>query len=193
LGAPAVPTDFFAPDDSVIVLFEKGLTTSASAEVNATAYRQAWRNTNAYLDSHYIKEKRYRLSHAPFALRKSHITFSESEFPFIFALNASHKFRSTKDYNITNGLLQYHWLYHDKVASLWGAEKNRMVTIGTDASIEKTKLELKKLSEDLLQSFCLQDCMDETSDATCTVLRAFLEDYYPMSAPWECANPKMIL
>lgn len=185
LGSSVSPSDFFTENGNPIVLFEKGGTISTSEEVNATLYRKAWRNTNAYLDEKYKIEKRNRLCHAPFALRISYILFSEREFPQFFALNASHRFRSEEDYNITNGLLQYHWNYYNMIEKNFGISKNKMVTIYPDALLAQTLSALELLQGAHLQSFCLQDMMDESSSLSSAALRNFLESRYPTVAPWE--------
>lgn len=184
-GAQVAPGDFFTKKGTMIVLFEKGLTVSPSAEINATGYRKAWKNTNAYLDAHYKKEKRRRLSHAPFALRRSYIESSELVFPQIFISNSSHKFRCDEDYNLINGLLQYHWLYHDHIKKELGFTKNRMVSVQGGEFLEKTRQDLAQLLADLLPSFCLQDVLAEDDHEARVVLKQFLEHYYPVKAPWE--------
>lgn len=184
LGAPAASTDFFTNDNKVVVLFERGLTVSPSAAINATAFRKAWRNTNAYLDAHYKKEKRHRLAHAPFALRTSCMDFSEKEFSFIFDSNSAHKFRADTDYNMANGLLQYHWLYHNKVKPIWNYPRF-VVPLYDDAMIEDNRAALEKIYALRPASFCIQDMMEEESPATAELLHTFLERYYPERCPWE--------
>lgn len=182
LGSPVTPFDFFI-NEQPNVLFEKGLSPSGPPLPHETAYRRAWRNTNNFLDMHYKKEPRHRLCHAPFALRKSYIEGFELEFPEIFELNSSHKFRSENDFNVTNGLLQYYWLYHGKIASQ--PLSNMMVSLRDDSKLSQTKIKLAELREKQPITFCLQDVMGDNSAATKELLRHFLEEYYPEPAPWE--------
>jgi len=184
LGNLVIPEDFFTLAGKPLVFFERGMTVSPSATVNATGFRKAWVNTNKYLDAHYKKEKRHRICHAPFALRKSYIEFSEAEFGFIFTNNSAHRFRSAEDYNVTNGLVQYHWLYHNKIEPLWNYPRN-IVELGTDAMLSKTTQALEKLYQDLVPFFCLEDGMTENSTETRIALHEFFEKYYPVPAPWE--------
>ncbi|MBY0529491.1 MAG: stealth family protein [Rhabdochlamydiaceae bacterium] len=183
LGRRVSPFDFFTLDGKVKVLFESSLSPSGPPNDNETTYRTAWRNTNALLDMFYIQEPRYRLCHAPFALKKSYIEATEEEFPFIFSSNSSHKFRCKEDYNVTNGLFQYHWLYHDKVEK--GDLSNLMVTLRADEWIIRTKRAIARLKSEHPHTFCLQDNMDEKSDVTKRMLRELLESWYPEPAPWE--------
>lgn len=182
LGRSVKPADFFV-QDKVNVLFEKSLSPSGPPIENETAYRKAWRNTNAFLDTHFKVEPRYRLCHAAFALRKSYIEQFDNEFPEIFATNSEHKFRSDKDYNVTNGLLQYYWSYHDKVVT--HPLSNVMVTLRVDSFYDRTRKKLLEIQKKRPTFFCLQDNMDGASDRTRILLKNFLEEYYPQAAPWE--------
>lgn len=182
LGAPVTAKDFFI-DDKVKVVLEKGLSPSGPPIPNETAYRRAWRNSNAFLDEHYTVQSRYRLCHAPFALRKTYIQEFQEKYPHIFAINSSHKFRSDYDYNVINGLLQYYWLYHDKAVTV--SMSNMMVSLRSDECLHETSQKLQELNEIHPASFCLQDVMTEKSNLTKAMVRNFLQEYYPEPAPWE--------
>lgn len=179
-----VTSDNFFVDDKVNVLFEKSLSPSGEPIADETMYRKAWRNTNALLDMHFKKENRYRLCHIPAALRKSYIQDFDKEFPYVFDNNSSHKFRCEKDFNVTNGLLHYYWLYKNKVVNDYMG--NMMVTLWSDDSFDltKDKIDLLKLSQPT--TFCLQDNMDvDNSDLTRQLLSDVLQELYPEKAPWE--------
>lgn len=183
LGRPITPYDFFTEDGKLKVLFEKGLTVSKSKAVQSSLYRKAWVNSCALLDEHFVKERRHRLCHAPFALRKSLIEKAESAFPYVFQSNSSHRFRSPQDYNLTNGLLQYIWLYQDCVER--GNLTNKMLSLYSDSSFSLAKTELESLQESPLHTFCIQDCMLDDSSKTCELLQNFFKTLYPHPAPWE--------
>ncbi len=117
VGRLLTPYDFFTKEDQIRVLFEKGLTVSKDPVVQSSLYRKVWINSNALLDVYFVPEKRHRLCHAPFALHKSWISEVEELFPFVFLENSSHRFRSASNFNVTNGLFQYIWLYQEKVVS----------------------------------------------------------------------------
>ena len=175
LGTPVSRLDFFSSDNKVKVLFEKSLSPSGPPLENETSYRRAWRNTNAFLDKLYKPEPRYRLKHAPFALRKSFIEEAEKVFPFIFESNSSHKFRSDMDYNMTNGLLQYYWYYNNKIEV--GEMTNIMVSLRDDKFIEITKKNLEKIILLKINCFCLQDVMGDNSYQTKKLLNEFLNSF----------------
>ncbi len=187
LGAPVAPEDFFV-DDKLNVFFEQGLSPSGQPIDGETAYRKAWRNTNAFLDLHFKIERRHRLCHTPFALRKSYIEQFEQQFPEIFAGNSCHRFRSEQDFNVTNGLLQYYWSYHDKIVSRPLTSRpvsSMMISFRTDDALHRTIEQLEVLKNNWPVTFCLQDLMDEKSVQAQALLHEFLERNYPDPAPWE--------
>lgn len=183
LGNHVAPSDFFTDDGKVKVLFERLPAPSGPPIPDETAYRRAWRNTNAFLNARYKKETRYRLCHAPYALRKSLIEMAEQNFSHIFVSNSSHKFRSNDDYNMTNGLLQYYWLYHDLMVT--GTLKNKLIDLKGDYFLTFTKKQLQKLLTTRPATFCLEDDMHGESSETVKIIGEFLHQYYPHPAPWE--------
>ena|SRR3990167_8593382 len=183
LGKPVTLTDFFSPDGKIEVLFEKGRTFSPNPEVQASSYRQAWVNSNHILDTFYVKEKRHRLCHAPFALRKSFINLAETLFPFVFEITSSHRFRTNDDYNIVNGFLQYVWIYHNLAER--GKMTNRMLSFHGDDHLEALQKDLKQLLENPPHTFCLEDSVTGKSEKTDQLLQDFFRSLYPTPAPWE--------
>lgn len=183
LGLPVTPLDFFTFNGEIKVLFEVFKSASGPAVEGEISYNRAWRNTNELLNKHFNKEPRSCLAHAPFALRKSFMLDTEKTFPFVFISTSSHKFRSPNDYNITNGLLQFHWYYLGRVSV--GNMTNRSVQIRDDKHFLETKRNLRRLLMRKKHTFCLQDNMGDESDATKILLNEFFEQLYPKPAPWE--------
>jgi len=183
LGQPVTPYDFFTREGKVKVLFEKGLTVSPNPEVQASLYRKAWVNSSAVLNSYFIKERRQRLCHAPFALRKSYIENIERLFPFVFFSNSSHRFRSDKDFNLTNGLFQYVWKYQECLEI--GNLTNKMISIYNDEHLPETSKVLTDFLEKPLHTFCIQDCIVGSCTKTCELLKSFFCKLLPDPAPWE--------
>jgi hypothetical protein len=183
LGRRVTPFDFFTENGELFVLFEASLSPSGPPAGNETSYRLAWRNTNALLDHLYGKEERFRLCHAPFALIRSYIEETEGQLPDVFLSNSSHKFRSSKDYNLTNGLLQYDWVYKGKV--LKSNLKNKMVTLRDDDRFIRTANAIAALKKQKPHTFCLQDNMKDNCEKTKQLAKEFLEKLFPEPAPWE--------
>jgi hypothetical protein len=183
LGKRVSPYDFFTQDGKINVLFEKGFTVSSSPEVQATMYRKAWVNSNLLLDTHFTSEPRRRLSHAPFALRKSLIQEVESRFPLIFIGNSAHKFRSDQDFNLSNGLLQYIWRYQGYVEK--GCLTNKMISLYSNERFAESKEALDSFLGSPLHTLCIQDCTTEDSIEVSQCLKNFFETLLPEAAPWE--------
>jgi hypothetical protein len=183
LGKSVSPYDFFTKNGKINVLFEKGFTVSPSPEVQATLYRKAWVNSNLLLDTYFIREPRYRLCHAPFALRKSLIQDVECRFPCVFECNSCHKFRTDQDFNITNGLLQYIWLYQGYVKK--GRLTNKMISCYSNERFVETKEALNSFLASPLHTFCIQDCTTEDRIEVSQCLKNFFETLLPEAAPWE--------
>jgi hypothetical protein len=183
LGAPVTAGDFFTREGKPKVLFEKSLSPSGPPIADETAYRRAWRNTNSYLDARFKVERRHRLCHSAFALRRSLTEMVEEQCAEIFASNSCHKFRCNDDYNMTNGFLQYYWSYHDLIST--SSMSNMMVSLYNDDKLKQTKKALEKLKQQKPYTFCLQDVMGEHSRKTKELLSNFLQEYYPKPAPWE--------
>lgn len=183
LGKLVEPSDFFTEEGKVKILLEPSLSPSGPPVDSESSYRYAWRNTNALLDRLFGEQARYRLCHAPFALRKSLIERSERLFPYVFISNSSHRFRAADDYNITNGLLQYHWVYEGN--AVIGTLSNAMVSLRGDASFNKNKKNLKKLQSNIPFTFCIEDVMNDDKELTVGLLHQFFEETFPEPAPWE--------
>jgi hypothetical protein len=183
LGAPTKESHFFKKG-KMNVLFEKKASPQGESIEGETAYRKAWRNTNAFLNNNYYQEERYFLRHSPYALRKSYIERFDQEFPEIFAKNSTHKFRSSDDYNVTNGLLHYYWKYSCN-GIFTKSFKNIYVSIKNDSFFELTQARLERIIQERPVSFCLEDNIEGECEKTQALLADFLETYFPLPAPWE--------
>lgn len=185
LGQPVTEEDFFTADGHVRVCFEKWRSPSGPADGCESSYRLAWRNTNALLDQRFFPMTRYRLCHAPYALRKSYMAFSAMEFSEAFQATSSHRFRCSFDYNITNGLLQYHWFVLGWMET--GSLSNQLVDliVENDSHLEKTKQTLQKIQANTPATFCMEDNLRGENPQTERLIHDFLEELYPDPAPWE--------
>ncbi len=185
LGAEIVETDFFT-DGQPHFFLEKKESPDGPAIEGETAYRKAWRNTNTFLNERYRREPRNFFLHSPYALVKSSMELFDREFPFIFKENSSHKFRSTDDYNVTNGLLHYSWLYNNK--AIIKKIENIYISVKDDIFIKKTKEKLRILKKIQPKTFCLEDNMEVDFVLSQKLIHDFLEEYFPQAAPWEITN-----
>ena len=177
------PHHFFSPEGLPLVFLEPNLSPKGNPNDKTTLYRKAWCNTNRILDMHYSTMPRFRLRHAPFALRRSFIDESLSIFPEVFKTNSSHKFRHETDCNLTNGLLQYDWIHREKCHI--GHISNLMVSLRSCAYQTLNLLEFQKLSAYNPATFCIEDVTSGYCKEAEDLLKNFLENKYPHKAPWE--------
>ncbi len=185
LSRTVTPLDFFTQDGKVKVLLENWLSPSGPPLELESSYRIAWRNTNALLDERYSKMPRFRLCHAPYALRRSYMIHSTIEFWDQFRSTSSHRFRCSQDYNITNGLLQYHWFYFNWTET--GNLSNKMVNLKVvnDSNLDKTIREFRLIRQSPPHTFCIEDNLKGENPITEKVIHDFLEAMFPEPAPWE--------
>lgn len=182
---PVSPYDFFSAEGKVKVLIEKWLSPSGPPNNTESSYRLAWRNTNKLLDTTYSEMPRQRLCHSPYAIRKSYMIASAIQFPEAFATTSSHRFRCSQDYNITNGLIQYHWYYYDWIEL--GDITNKMVDlkVKNDSDLDKTAYKFDEIRKYPPHTFCIEDNLHGKNPLTEKMVHDFLEELYPDPAPWE--------
>lgn len=153
-----------------------------------SAYDSSLKNTDSLLNSCFKNERRYKLSHAPFALKKSLMNEVESEFPHVFRLVSAHKFRMHSDYTVTNGLIQY-YAYYTKQAHM-DNDLSPMIRIGID--IEKNEKGIAKVKASSEKYFCMQDLCEDDYEPADRQVREFFESTYPDPAPWEKEESRKI-
>ncbi len=181
LGRDVSPSDFFTSKGKMRLFFSKRISAYGPLEMGENGYTSACKNTNNLLNGLYKNEKRYQHSHTPYPLIKMVVRLIEQQFFYIFQMVASHRFRSMKDYTITNGLIPYVAL------KLGYAETNTAststVSFGRDLNNDVKKL--KELSHNRPMFFCIQDASSNISNEQELLLSTFLDTYYPTPAPWE--------
>jgi hypothetical protein len=183
LGNNVSFSDFFSEDGMPKVFLEKGESPKGPIFKDETTYRRAWRNTNFLLDLIWGELPRYRMKHTPFPMRKSFIEIAEKDFPFVFETNASHRFRSTSDFTLINGLLQYHWIYQQK--AVISTISNMMVSLRPKHLHSLNEKNILKLKKEDPKTFCIEDVSEGKYDQLENLLKDFLNEKYPDKAPWE--------
>ena len=146
-----------------------------------SAYDSAWKNTNALLNMHFGKEKRYQVAHVPYTLTKSLMREVETKFSQVFGLVSSHKFRMPTDFTLTNGLIQYYALYTNR--GKW--DKTYLSMVRLDLDTEKNAMQFEKVKKYAYRFFCVEDVLEEESEVVDKALQEFFISYYPDPAPWE--------
>ncbi len=148
-----------------------------------SGFENAARVNRAVLQDRFGRTIARHLEHAPAPLRRSVLLELEAEFPEDFARTATSRFRSATDVSVTNSLYHYYALLTGKAVP---QESMRVKYVDTTAEegIAKLTTLLRKRDYDF---FCLNDgSFPELSpEERASAIRSFLEDYFPVPAPWE--------
>jgi hypothetical protein len=181
-----IKEDFFTEDGKIRVSFSDSPWPSGSVVKGEKAFISAQKNTNALLDSSFKKERRYSLSHAPFALRRSLMHEVEATFPHIFQQVSSHKFRMSSDFAMTNGLIQYYAIYTKKAHS--SSLRAFRMSVTDDTRINKKRI--CSFLKGTYHSLCVEDSSIHENEEASQQLKEFLECLFPVPAPWEQEDHK---
>jgi hypothetical protein len=181
LGAPTSPHDFFSPSNKMKIFLSKRAISLSPPTEGEEGFYAAAKNTRALLDSTYGPETRYMHAHTPYPSLKSVVSKVEEQFPEIFRLVSSHRFRSLNDYTITNGLIPYVALYtgHGEAIS------NQWFTVSFGKDPWRDRKTFRKVLLSHPRFFCLQDGSDEDNPLSLLLLDSFFSEYFPEPAPWE--------
>ncbi len=151
-----------------------------------SGFENAARVNRALLQERFGRTIARHLEHAPAPLRRSVLDELEAEFPEEFARTASSRFRSAADISVTNSLYHYYALLTGRAVP---QESMRVKYVDTTAQAGVAELAtlLRKRDHDF---FCLNDgSFPELSpEERASAVRSFLEDYFPIPAPWERAT-----
>lgn len=181
LGRPTTFSTFFTKNGKVkLFLTEKKISRKEKSS-ERYGYRTAIKNTDRLLTEAFSPEERKHHAHTPDPARKSLVTSIEIQFPHIFRMAETHRFRCAEDYALTNGLIPYASLYLGNGEKAEVSHKN--IVLRGDPSYEKDHF--AKVLKMRPQFFCIQDVQTSENKATDRLLERFLESYFPDPAPWE--------
>jgi len=187
-GRPVRPEMFFSPGG--ITKFIEATTRIGLGEptTQRSGFENAARVNRALLRERFGRITTRHLEHAPTPLRRSVMAALETEFPEDFARTAASAFRSATDISVTNSLYHYYALMTGRAVVQETATVRYVETTLANAAGEMDAL-LKKRDHDF---FCLNDgSKPEISVARRTkTVRAFLESYFSVAAPWETVTPE---
>jgi len=108
-----------------------------------------------------------------------------AEFPDEFTRTAASRFRSATDVSVTNSLYHYYALLTGNAVLQTEAKVKYVDTTMREGLVAMQKL-LAKRNVDM---FCLNDGSfpEISAEERAAEVGAFLEDYFPIAAPWEKA------
>lgn len=178
IGRPATREDFFT-EDGKAKIFVHGNMASGPVNPKDGSWVVANKNAANLLSELYGKRARGCLAHTMLPCRKSAAFKAEELLPEIFALVSSHRFRSLKDYGMTNGLIP-HIAIEEKMAIKTSIPYGYTIS-GAHPEGERRALDSFKIQRPL--SICIQD--GGTHPLSLKYLHQFYEEYLPNPAPWE--------
>src|SRR5690554_3398902 len=182
-GRPVRPEMFFSPGG--VSKFIEARTRIGLGENNAarSGFENAARVNRALLQQKFGRVITRHLEHAATPLRKSVLQELENEFPEDFARTSASAFRQATDVSVTNSLYHYYALLTGRAVQQTDA-KVKYVDTTSHAGIRLMHSLLEKRSYDF---FCLNDGSfpEVSADERAVEVRAFLEQYFPIPAPWE--------
>ena len=148
-----------------------------------SGFENAARVNRALLQGKFGHTISRHLEHCPAPLRRSVLNELESEFPEDFARTARSRFRAATDISVTNSLYHYFALATGRAVV---NDSVRVSYVDTTVSEGIATLDSLLLRRDR-DFFCLNDGSfpELSAEVRAEAVRAFLEDYFPIPAPWE--------
>ncbi|MFZ2177203.1 MAG: stealth family protein [Rhodococcus sp. (in: high G+C Gram-positive bacteria)] len=182
-GRAVNPQMFFSPGG--ISMFIEATTRIGLGQNDnqRSGFENAARVNRQLLQDRFGKMTTRHLEHAATPLRKSVMAEMEREFPEEFAATAASTFRASSNISVTNSLYHYYALLTGRAVVQTAARVKYVDTTMKSGFREMDSL-LTKRSMDF---FCLNDGSAPEVDLELRTEKVtrFLEDYYPIPAPWE--------
>jgi glycosyltransferase involved in cell wall biosynthesis len=183
LGRPLRPEHFFSPGGLTAVVpatHPVGLAEGHGDPDAPPFLRAAWRN-RALLEESFGAVLTHQLAHAPYAHRVSVLEALHDRFPEALAATARSPFRNAGDVSPLSSLAQHLGLL---TGTAFLATTDLAYVDISNADLERRLRAVRERRHDVL---CLADHHDHAlaPDRLAAVLHDFLEDRYPVVAPWE--------
>jgi hypothetical protein len=152
-----------------------------------SGFENAARVNRALLAERFGRTISRHLEHCPAPLRRTILAELESNFPAEFAQTASARFRSETDISVTNSLYHYFALMTGRAAP----HENLSVKYVDTTSREGLGALASLLAQRSVDHFCLNDGSfpDVTEEERVAAVTNFLDNYFPIPAPWERILP----
>ncbi len=182
-GRTVHPEMFFSPGGISKFIEARTRIGPGESHVARSGFENAARVNRRLLEKKFGKVITRHLEHAATPLRTSVLQELEREFPDDFARTSASAFRQATDISVTNSLYHYYALMTGR-AVVQEQAKVKYVDTTSHAGLAMMTSLLRKRSHDF---FCLNDgSFPEISvEDRATAVRSFLEDYFPIAAPWE--------
>jgi len=182
-GRPVTPELFFS-GGGVSRFVESGVRIgSGPAHTERSGHDNALRVNRALLKERFGRVITLDLEHCATPLRRSIAYELEREFADDYARTAASRFRSSSDISVTNSLYHHYALATGRAV---------ITTEPRTRYVQTTQLDALRRMERLLTArdtdmFCLNDgsVPEIPEEVRVPALRACLERYFPIAAPWE--------
>ena len=181
LGKESQPKDFFSSDGKMRIFVSNKRFPADPVKATDDGFTAGLKNTSALMVKRFGTKELPMHAHTAFAERKSFVSRVAMQFPNIFSMVSSHRFRTIEDYTITNGLIPLMALRTGRGVKTTETK----ATIGFGKDLAQNRIELNDLLLTRPRFFCIQDSLDEENDEANTLLHGFFESYFPEPAPWE--------
>jgi len=182
-GRPVTPELFFS-GGGVSRFVESGIRIgSGAAHPDRSGHDNGLRVNRALLNERFGRVITLDLEHCATPLRRSVAFELEQEFAEDYARTAASRFRSATDISVTNSLYHYYALATGRAV---------VTTEPRTRYVQTTQLDSLRTMERLVSRrdtdmFCLNDgsVPEIPEEVRVPALRACLERYFPVAAPWE--------
>ncbi|MFV9425441.1 stealth family protein [Microbacterium sp. S1037] len=182
-GRPVTPELFFS-GGGVSRFVESGIRIGSGApHVDRSGHDNGLRVNRALLKERFGRVITLDLEHCATPLRRSVAFELEQEFAEDYARTAASRFRSATDISVTNSLYHYYALATGRAV---------VTTEPRTRYVQTTQLDSLRTMERLVSRrdtdmFCLNDgsVPEIPEEVRVPALRACLERYFPIAAPWE--------
>ena len=182
-GRAVSPAMFFSPGG--ITKFIEASTRIGLGENNEvrSGFENAARVNRRLLNERFGRVTTRHLEHAATPLRRSVMAELEAEFPAEFAATAASPFRASSNISVTNSLYHYYALLTGHAVAQENARVKYVDTTSRAGLADMTSL----LASRDMDFFCLNDGSfpEIDADLRTRAVTEFLEQYYPIAAPWE--------
>jgi hypothetical protein len=185
-GRPVTPELFFS-GAGITRFVESGIRIgSGPAHVDRSGHDNGLRVNRALLKERFGRVTTLDLEHCATPLRRSVAYELEREFAEDYARTAASRFRSATDISVTNSLYHYYALATGRAVITTEPRTRYVQTTQLDALRQMERLVSRRDTD----MFCLNDgsVPEIPEEVRVPALRACLERYFPVAAPWEKAE-----
>ncbi|MGV8877246.1 MAG: stealth family protein [Rhodoglobus sp.] len=186
-GRPVSAAAFFTPGGVSKFIEARTRIGLGQSSIERSGFENAARVNRKLLQQKFGATITRHLEHAATPLRVSVMQELEREFPDDFARTSASAFRQATDISVTNSLYHYYALLSGK-AIVQADAKVKYIDTTAMEGLRKMRSLLRKRSSDF---FCLNDGSfpEISAEDRAAAVRSFLDEYYPIAAPWELPEP----